>query len=185
MKAVFLDRDGVINEYPGDFKYVTSWEGFRFLPKAKEAIKRLIQSGYKIFVISNQAGVSKGIFSQNDLDTITKNMLKELEDSGSKISGVFYCIHTEEVNCSCRKPKTGLIEAAIKKLEAGNSSLDSSKSFFVGDTIRDIQTAKSAGLKSILVFSGKEKAENKENWQAVPDFTAPDLEKAVEIILGH
>jgi D-glycero-D-manno-heptose 1,7-bisphosphate phosphatase len=67
--AVFLDRDGVINEYPGDFQYVTSWEEFRFLPGSKEAIKKLSESGYRIFVISNQAGVSKGFYSRETLDT--------------------------------------------------------------------------------------------------------------------
>ena len=185
MKVVFLDRDGVINAYPGDFKYVTSWGAFHFLPGAKEALKELTRSGYKIFIISNQAGVSKGIYSQKELDRITKNMLKEIEEAGGSITDVFYCTHVEEDNCACRKPKTGLVDMAIKKLKHENLNINYLKSFFIGDTIRDMQTARLAGLKSVLVFSGKERLENKENWQISPDFTAEDLKNAVEIILGQ
>ncbi|MDD5044293.1 MAG: HAD family hydrolase [Candidatus Omnitrophica bacterium] len=185
MKAVFLDRDGVINKYPGDFQYVTSWKQFQFLPGVKEAIKKLTQAGFKIFVISNQAGVSKGLYSEEGLNTITRNMLAEIKKEGGSINEVFYCTHLEENNCACRKPKTGLIDLAIKKLNKENLSMDFSHSFFVGDTIRDIRTGKSAGLKTILVFSGKEKAENKENWQISPDFVASDLKSATEIILGE
>ena len=88
MKAIFLDRDGVINRYPGDGKYITSWREFKFLPRAKKAIAKLYKNRFKIFVISNQAGVNKGIFSQNRLDTITKNMLQEIEESKGKIDKV-------------------------------------------------------------------------------------------------
>jgi histidinol-phosphate phosphatase family protein len=184
MKAVFLDRDGVINEYPGDADYVKSWEEFRFLPPAKPALKKLTESGIPIFIISNQAGVSKGIYSQKALDTITDNMLRELRDCGINIRGVFYCTHRNEDNCSCRKPRTGLIDAAIAQLEKKGRRIKLSEGFLVGDTIRDIETGQAAGLKTILVFSGKEKLENKINWQIRPDFTATDLLGAVEIILA-
>jgi len=183
MKVVFLDRDGVINEYPGDADYVKSWEEFRFLPVAKPALKKLTDNGIAIFLISNQAGVSKSIYSQETLDLITSNMLKELGDYGANISGVFYCIHRNEDNCSCRKPKTGLIDMAIAQLEKEGKRIKLSESFLVGDTIRDVQTAKAVGLKTIIVFSGKEKPENKNNWPIQPDFTAADLLEAAEIIL--
>jgi len=182
MKVVFLDRDGVINKYPGDFKYVTSWSQFQFLPRAKEAIKQLNDCGYKIFIVSNQAGVSKGIYPQAELDKITKNMLNEIDQAGGMISEVFYCTHTEEDNCVCRKPKTGLIDLAIEKLKKQKIDIDLSKSYFIGDTIRDIQTGKSSGLKTILVFSGKEKLESRQKWQEIPDYTAKDLEEAADSI---
>lgn len=182
MKVAFLDRDGVINEYPGDFQYVTHWENFRFLPNVKSALKKLNQAGFKIFVISNQAGVSKGVYSQENLDLITKNMLEELNKHGVSIEQVFYCIHRPEDNCNCRKPKTGNVEAAVAKLEKEGLVIDKNKSFFIGDTIRDIETGKAAGLSTILIFSGKEKPENKNNWATIPDFTAHDLTHAVEII---
>ena len=183
MRVIFLDRDGVINKYPGDFEYVKSWGEFWFLPKVKPALKKLNDKGFKIFVVSNQAGVSKYIYSQESLDLITKNMLKELKGEGIEISEVYYCIHRQEDNCSCRKPKTGLIEQALTKLKNENHSVELKSSYFIGDTIRDIETGKKAGLKTILVFSGKEKPENKDTWQFFPDFTAQDLDEAVEKII--
>lgn len=188
MKIIFLDRDGVINEYPGDTRYVSSWGEFHFLPGVKGALGRLSADGYKIFIISNQAGVSKGIYSQGALDEITDKMLKELDKSGAKVYGVYYCIHRDEDNCSCRKPKVGLLEIALKEHNIPMDEL--ANSFFVGDSIRDIQTGQSAGCKTILVFSGKEKPRGQSpSWGRVPlsiqpDFTAKDLSEAVDLILG-
>ena len=180
MKVVFLDRDGVINEYPGDFEYVKSWEEFHFLPGVIGALKAINDKGYKIFIISNQAGVGKGIYSQGNLDLITHNMLRELAKDGVEIAGVYYCTHRKEDNCSCRKPKTGLLDLVIQKAKESGGEIDLEKSFFIGDTIRDIQVGKAVGLKTILVFSGKEKQENSSFWGTAPDFTAGDLPKAVE-----
>lgn len=180
MKVIFVDRDGVINKYPGDTKYVTSWKEFRFLPAAKLAIARLYKNKFKIFVISNQAGVGKGLFSQKALDNITENMLQAIEKSKGKIAAVYYCTHRRQDDCSCRKPRTGLIDIVRKKYSIRN--LDNS--FFIGDTIRDINTAKTAGLKSILVLSGKEKLSNRKNWETQPDFIFKDLYAAADFILG-
>ncbi|MFH0827225.1 MAG: HAD-IIIA family hydrolase, partial [Candidatus Omnitrophota bacterium] len=138
---------------------------------------------FRIFVISNQAGVSKGIYSQENLDEMTQNMLKELEGDGIHIDGVHYCIHRDEDHCSCRKPKTGLLDRVMSELQEKGFSLEIKESFFIGDTIRDMETGKKAGLKTILVFSGKEKPENKKSWPVQPDFTADSLLEAVPIIL--
>lgn len=183
MKIIFLDRDGVINKYPGDFEYVKSWEEFIFLPKVKDALKRLNDNGFKIFVISNQAGVSKGIYSKEALDLITNNMLQELSKDHINIDGVYYCTHRQEDNCSCRKPKTGLIDKALAALKKTNFH-SCGTCYFIGDNIHDVQAGREAGLKTILIFSGKEKPQNKNNWQVRPDFTAPDLSKAVDLILS-
>lgn len=183
MKAVFLDRDGVINRDPGGTDYVKSWEEFSFLPRVKEALKQLNSAGYQLFIISNQAGVAKGLYSQETLGEITANLLKEFADEHIKISGVYYCTHRNEDNCSCRKPKTGLIEKAISDLQKKGGKLDLQSCYFVGDTIRDVDTGKGAGLKTILVFSGKEKPENRSSWKTLPDFTAGDLFAAAGIIL--
>ena len=187
MKVIFLDRDGVINKYPGDTRYVTTWREFHFLLGAKRSLKRLTEAGYKIFIISNQAGVAKGIYSKDMLNAITNRMLEELTKSGSKICGVYYCIHRDEDNCSCRKPKIGLIEKAIKEHNIPFNIL--SNSFFIGDSARDIQAGKNAGCKTILVFSGKEKSEVQSPLATVPlkiqpDFTARNLSEAVDLILG-
>jgi histidinol-phosphate phosphatase family protein len=185
MRVVFLDRDGVINRYPGDADYVKSWNEFHFLPEVKPALKKLNNGGFKIFIISNQAGVSKGIYTQENLDLITRNMLNELKEYNIDIAGVYYCTHRLEDNCSCRKPKTGLIDVAINQLRKEGLDVELSRSFFIGDTIRDVETGKAAGLKTILVLSGKEKSENKNNWHSLPHFTACDLCEAVGLILNE
>ena len=178
MKIVLLDRDGVINAYPGDRNYVTSWEGFSFLPGAKEAIVNLHKAGFKIYVISNQAGVGKGLFTQEALDTITQNMLKEIRNIGGDIDQVYYCTHRPEENCPCRKPKSGLIDLAKKE-----HSLKFGSAFFIGDTMLDMKTAKAAGCSAVLLLSGKEKLADRENWETNPDFVFTDLFEASEVIL--
>jgi D-glycero-D-manno-heptose 1,7-bisphosphate phosphatase len=178
MKTIFLDRDGVINCDPGGKRYVTSWEKFRFVSQAKQAIARLTRKNFKIFIISNQAGVGKGLYSQKTLDLITSNMLREIEKAKGKISEVYYCTHRKEDNCSCRKPKIGLIRKASKRRR-----INFKKSFFIGDTIRDVDTAKRLGCRSILVLSGKEKLTNRKNWQIQPDLIFKNLYSAVEFIL--
>lgn len=179
-KAIFLDRDGVINRYPGDTKYVTNWKEFKFLPKAKKAIAKLSKNKYKIFVVSNQAGVNKGIFNQKALDFTTNKMLEAIRKSQGKIDAIYYCTHRQDENCSCRKPKAGLIHLAKKQYQVSLKN-----SFFIGDTIRDVKTAKAAGCKSILVLSGKEKLSNRKNWETQPDFIFSNLYKATEFILKH
>ena len=156
MKVVFLDRDGVINKYPGDRLYVTSLSKFRFLPGVKKAIALLSRSGFKIFIVSNQAGVGRGIYSQRTLEAITAKMLSVVEDAGGKITKVYYCTHRKEAGCSCRKPKPGMLKSAAKEF-----GFTLKGAYFIGDTIRDIQTAKNAGCKPILVLSGKEKIKDK------------------------
>ena len=183
MKAIFLDRDGVINESPGEGKYLTSWEDFRFLPGIKPALRMLSDNGFELFVISNQAGVSKGIFSRENLERITKNMLSELKKENILLSGVQYCIHKSEDNCTCRKPKTGMVDKLIRQSKKEGKDIELPESYLIGDTIRDIETGRAAGLKTILVFSGKEKPENKNSWQIMPDFTARDLTEAAQIIM--
>ncbi len=176
--VVFLDRDGVINRYPGDGKYVTHLKEFRFLPKVKKAIALLTARKYPIFIISNQAGVGKGLYTLEDLDRITGYMLKEFARNKSGVEGVYYCAHRNEDNCSCRKPKAGLIKKAI----AGRD-IDIKNSFFVGDTIRDIQTARAAGCRSILIFSGQESPENRDSWPVQPDYVFSDLYQAAKFII--
>jgi len=178
METIFLDRDGVINKYPGDKLYVTSLKKFSFLPGAKKGIAKLTKAGFKIFIVSNQAGVGRGIYAQKTLNLITKKMLSEIERANGKIDKVFYCTHRKDAGCSCRKPKPGLLKEAASKL---NFSLKNA--YFVGDTIRDVITARNAGCKSIMVLCGKEKLANKNNWEAHPDFVFKNLEKAADFII--
>ena len=177
MKVVFLDRDGVINKYPGDRLYVTSLKKFRFLPRAKQAIALLTKAGYKICVASNQAGVGRGIYSQKTLDLITVKMLKEITKEGGLIQKVYYCTHHKNAGCSCRKPKPGLLKKAAREF-----GFSLKNTCFIGDTMRDVFTAHAAGAKSILVLTGKEKLANQKNWEAKPDFVFGDLLAAAKFL---
>jgi len=183
VRVVFLDRDGVINRYPGHFQYVTTLEEFSFLPGSVEALKRLFESGFAIFVISNQAGIAKGIYSQTALDAITAHMRDELSRQGVELAGVYYCTHLKDQDCVCRKPRTGLIESALSQLPKKPSQQELAKMFFVGDSFTDVETGKAASLRTILLFSGRETPESKDTWLVNPDFTADDLSQAVDIIL--
>lgn len=174
-KAIFLDRDGVINKDPGFGGYVTSWKEFEFLPGALEALKKLSRAGYEIIVISNQAGVAKGLYTLQDLNEITKNMLKGIKEAGAKIRSVHYCPHRDEDDCNCRKPKTGLLLQATDGLKVAFSD-----TFFVGDNRRDILAGKAAGCKTIFVLSGNTRLEDLD---VKPNFIARDLLQAVEKIV--
>ncbi len=178
MKVVFLDRDGVINKYPGDKLYVADPEDLHFLPYAKKAISLLCNGGFKIFVVSNQSGVSKGIYSQKTLDNITTKMLNDIQQDGGSIEKVYYCTHREDKNCSCRKPKPGMLEQAAIEFR-----FDLKEAYFIGDTIIDVLTAKAAGCKSILILTGKEKLTNKKDWKVKPDFIFKDLLEAAKFLV--
>lgn len=182
MKVIFLDRDGVINSYPGDREYVKSWSEFKFLPRVKRGLKKLNLAGFKLYIVSNQAGVGKKIYSSAALERITRNMLEGLKKSGVKISGVRYCTHRPADDCPCRKPRTGLIDMVVRDLRKTGGKVELEKSYFIGDTIRDIQAGHAAGLKTILVFSGKEKPQNRALWQQAPDLVAPDLAAAADYV---
>ena len=182
-KIIFIDRDGVINQDPmaanTGKEYITDWPEFHFLPGALEALKRLTKNGYKIVIVSNQAGVGKGIYTKDKLDEITKNMFREIEATGGKIHSVQYCIHTKEDNCDCRKPNTGLFKKAIESLK-----IDFTKAFFIGDTKRDIEAGEKLGCKTILVLCGKVKDEKEiVGWGSKPDFIKKDLSEAVEEVV--
>ncbi|MCM8771716.1 MAG: HAD-IIIA family hydrolase [Candidatus Omnitrophica bacterium] len=180
MKLVFLDRDGVISIFtPND--YIKKWSEFEFIPEGIEGLKILKSAGYKVIIISNQAGVNKGLFTMDDLNEITENMLEELRKKGiDNILKVYYCIHKKEENCECRKPKIGL----FKKAEEDFGKIDFSKTYFIGDSDIDIIAGKNIGTKTILVLTGKTKSkEEVENWEIKPDYIFNDLKEAVKFIV--
>lgn len=149
-KIIFLDRDGVINKKAPKADYVKSWEEFEFLPNSIQAIKILNDNGYKVYIISNQAGIARGFLSQKDLNLIHKKMLKELNDNGTKIDGIYVCTHGWEEGCECRKPKPGLLLQASR-----DHQIDLTKAIFIGDDTRDKQTGQAVGCKTFLVSPRK------------------------------
>ena len=180
MKVIFLDRDGVINRDPGFGDYIKSWGEFEFLPGAIDAIKMLNENGYEIFVISNQAGVSKGLFSREALQELTENMLKEIEAQGGRIRDVRYCMHLPDEGCPCRKPKTGMIEDVTKGLD-----IDFERTYFIGDSRLDIGAGKNMKCRTILLLTGKEDIEDVKNWKVKPDFIKNGLMEAVRWLLNE
>ena len=136
--------------------------------------------GNEVIDGSNVAGIAKGLYSVEDLAKVNNNMLSEVKKAGGKIKATYYCIHKDEDNCPCRKPKTGLIEQACEGLD-----VDIKKTFFIGDKKTDIETGEKAGCKTILVLSGKVKKGDVSSWFIKPDYIKRDLKDAVDdIIIG-
>ncbi len=144
-KKIFLDRDGVINKKrPND--YVKNWAEFEFLPGVIEALQLLKKRGYAIYVISNQAGVGRGLMNQADLAKIETKAQEFLSQHGVTVDGWYYCLHTPEFGCECRKPKPGLLLQAAREHQF---RLD--EAIFIGDSESDVLAGQSAGCATILI----------------------------------
>ena len=144
--TLFLDRDGVINKKLKG-SYVRSWDEFEFMPKALFALIELVKKFERIIIITNQQGIGKGIMSKDDLNVLHQKMTDEIEKAGGKIHKIYFCLHLENDNCNCRKPKIGMIETAIKDFP----SINIKKSYLVGDSFSDIQAGEKAGIESVKV----------------------------------
>jgi len=178
--AVFLDRDGVINEEPVD--YVKSLDEFHFLPGSLDAIRKLSQLGLPVIVITNQSGVGRGLMTMEILNEIHNWMLDEVHKAGGRIDGVFFCPHRPDEGCNCRKPKPGLILLATETF-----SLDLYRSYLIGDTEKDVLTALATGCQPILVKTGRG-LKAVDSLKQKPDIQfhlAENLSEAVEWILEH
>ncbi len=182
MKIAFLDRDGVLNEYPGDGDYVKTVKEMRLLPGALDAVKRLKDAGFKVFIISNQACVGRGIITQADLDEITEKLLKAARVKEIKFDGIYYCTHAPDAKCDCRKPGIANIKKVLGRL--GTKIEFVTQGYFVGDTDKDIETGHKAGLKTILVQTGRDSGKDIKNWAYRPHQVVRDLNQAVDIILS-
>jgi histidinol-phosphate phosphatase family protein len=174
-KVVFLDRDGVINRGFED-GYVDRWRKLTFLPRSLKALRRLRQARYKVIVISNQAGVSRGIYSRKTLREITRRMRRIVREKGGRLDAVYYCPHLPEDRCRCRKPKTALFRKAKRRF-----GIRLKEAFFVGDSRVDVEAGKAIGCRTILVLSGRNK--RRPRWEVKPDAVRKDLWDAVNWIL--
>ena len=143
-KAVFLDRDGVINQKLEN-DYVKSWKEFHFLPGVMEAIRAINDKGYLVIVVTNQRGIARGLMTEEDLQEIHRKMYKELQKHGAHIDDIFYCPHDILENCTCRKPKPGMLIEAQRKW-----SIDLTKSYIIGDSQSDIEAGQKVGCRGIL-----------------------------------
>ena len=140
-KAVFLDRDGVINSDVGHY-YIYRSADFLLNIGVAEGLKRLFDAGYLLIIISNQGGIAKKIYSKNEVEHIHAELYKNMLKNGVKISEMYYCPHHSAVEkCICRKPDSQMLEKAIARF-----GISIKKSYFIGDSVRDIDAAKKIGL---------------------------------------
>lgn len=192
-KAIFLDRDGVINElvYHQEQEVLDSpftINQFRLISGVPEAIELIHEAGYLAIVISNQPGIAKGHMSLKTFDNIKHKMRIELEKAGVCLDGEYYCLHHPEakikqyrVKCDCRKPHPGLFFKANEEM-----NIDLNQSWMVGDNLSDIQAGKSAGCRTILL--GKMKCEICrliEDRQIAPDHISPNLLEATRYLANY
>ncbi len=144
-KVIFLDRDGIINKKPPPGEYVKSWNEFEFLPGAKRALRMLAEKGYAMYIVTNQAGIGRGMMTHRDLDEIHARLAAELEQEGVHLGGVYYCPHGWDEGCECRKPKSGMLYQAAREHD-----FDLTKTIFIGDDARDMEAGNGAGCLTFL-----------------------------------
>jgi D-glycero-D-manno-heptose 1,7-bisphosphate phosphatase len=178
LQAVFLDRDGVINENRPD--HVKSWAEFRFLPGVPEAVARLTRDGVKVFVVSNQAVVNRGMASHAGVESLHQQMVQEIERQGGRIEAVAFCPHRPEEECVCRKPRTGLLLDLAR-----DHNVDLERAALVGDALTDVEAGLAAGCRAVLVLTGR----GREQLARAADvglshfLVADDLSAATELLL--
>ncbi len=177
-RFVFLDRDGVVNVYRRG-RYVSNPEDLEYPPGGLEAIRRLNENGFEVIVVSNQAGVGKGLMPAENLERITRKLLDDVATAGGRLLDVLYCVHAPSDDCDCRKPKPGLLLEAARR-----HGVDLPRTFFVGDNRSDVEAAAAAGCRSIFVLAGASSGEDRSSWPVQPEFVVPDLPAAADRVIA-
>jgi D-glycero-D-manno-heptose 1,7-bisphosphate phosphatase len=150
MKLVVLDRDGTIN-HDSD-QYIKSPEEWKPIKGSLEAIARLTHAGFRVVVATNQSGIARGLFDTATLVAINQKMSRATNQAGGRIDAVFFCPHSADSDCECRKPKPGMLLEISRRFNVPLNDV-----FMVGDALRDLQAARDAGAKPVLVLTGKGK----------------------------
>jgi len=184
--AVFLDRDGTLTEEVG---YVNHPKRLRLQPRSAEAVRRLNNAGIAVVVVTNQAGIARGYFSEDVLAAVHAALVSQLKDEGAYLDGIYACTHHPTAGeppyrtvCNCRKPRPGLLLRAAVEL-----GLDLSRSTLVGDRASDVVAGRAAGTRSVLVLTGYGLGEweyQRDSFPVKPDHVAEDLLDAVDWVLG-
>ena len=185
-RAVFMDRDGTISEEVG---YINHPSRYRVFPYAAEAVRLLNESGWLAILVTNQAGVARGYFTEDLIEAVHDVLKLELEHDGARLDAIYYCAHHPTVgelpyrfDCDCRKPKPGLIIRA-----AADFDIDLAQSWMIGDRHSDIELARNAGVHAAFVLSGYGRGEweyQRAAWKYQPDLVAEDLLEAVRKIIS-
>jgi len=185
--AVFVDRDGCLTEEVG---YVNHVSRIRLLPRAADAIRRLNGAGVPAIMVTNQAGIARGYFTEALLHAAHAEMVRQLAAAGARLDGLYVCPHHPDegeppyrMNCDCRKPRPGLLQRAAREL-----GLDLAGSVMVGDKISDVAVGQSVGAAGVLVLTGYGRGEwehQRGQWTSKPDHVAEDLLDAVDWALAR
>ncbi|MDT5063788.1 MAG: D-glycero-D-manno-heptose 1,7-bisphosphate phosphatase [Acidobacteriota bacterium] len=186
-RAVFMDRDGTISEEIG---YVNHPSRYRVFPYSAEAVRLLNEAGWLAILVTNQAGVARGYFTEELITAVHDVLKQELSKRGAELDAIYYCAHHPTVgeapyrfDCDCRKPKPGLIERAAAEFD-----IDLRQSWMIGDRYSDIELARNAGVHSAFVLSGYGRGEweyQRAAWKHEPELVAEDLLEAVRrIVIG-
>lgn len=178
--AIFLDRDGTINEQMG---YINHLSRFRLLPRVAEAIRLLNRHGYLVIVISNQSGVARGYFPLELVHEVHNYMVNLLKKEDAHVDAIYFCPHSPDQNCGCRKPKIGMIDMACRDLD-----INLSHSYVIGDMCTDMELARNAGMNGIMVKTGYGMGEIKYRLPKTgirPAFLADNLFSAAKWILSN
>jgi len=180
IKAVFLDRDGTINE---EVNYLSHLHQLRLLPHVTNAIRKLNENNFLVIIVTNQPVIAKGLATIAQVKFINDALVSLLNKEGAIINGVYFCPHHPNANlvkyrlrCSCRKPELAMFERAIADFE-----VDVKTSFVIGDSTRDIKAGKDLGVKTFLLKTGYGGSDK--SYSVTPDYTCNTLEDAVDIIL--
>lgn len=177
VKLVFLDRDGVINRFPGRGEYLVDLEKFEFLPRALDGIRLLTESGFELHVVTNQGCVSRGLIAEKDLLEMHKRMNDAVAREGGRLAGVHTCPHQTSDACSCKKPKTELFLRAL----AGRP-VEKRRLFFVGDSAEDVEAGHALGCRTVVVLSGRMTREEVAALPKPPEKLCSDLLEAAQWI---
>jgi len=176
-KLIVLDRDGVINQDSDQF--IKTPEEWRAVPGSVEAIARLNHAGYRVLVATNQSGIGRGLFDMAMLNTIHEKMHKALAHAGARLDAVFFCPHTADARCDCRKPKPGMLAEIGRRFNMELTGVPC-----VGDSLRDLQAAEAAGAQPILVLTGKGEKTLRDGSFPRNTLIFPDLAFAVSALLA-
>lgn len=176
MKLVILDRDGVINQ--DSPSYIKSPEEWKPIPGSIEAIALLNQAGYRVLVATNQSGVGRGLFDMATLNAIHDKMHRALGQAGGRVDGIFYCPHSQDAGCSCRKPRPGLLDEIARRFGVSLEGVP-----VIGDSLRDLQAAAAVGAQPVLVLTGKGKKTRKDGDLPEGTVVHADLAEAVRSLL--
>jgi D-glycero-D-manno-heptose 1,7-bisphosphate phosphatase len=181
--GIFLDRDGTINE---ELEYISDPEDVKLIPGSAEAIREANLLGLKVFVISNQSGIARGLIKEEELARVNDKLVELLKVTGARLDAIYYCPHHPDygehphsTSCDCRKPGSGMLKKAESEFD-----IDLKRSFVIGDRIVDIQTAIPVGAKSILVLTGygQNEYEHVKSQKINVDYIAKNLHDAMRFV---